>query len=191
MGELSRLPLAAVSVAVMVAAGCGGGGDSPAVSGTGEKTVDWSMYPKGPTRQFIVPGGDNAVQTFGREASPAERRQATATISAWMRARAARDWAKDCSYFSSAYSEELAEDAHRVSEGKVKTCAEALAFFKQQASGNFVNTFGSGPVVSLRIGEGHGYAQYHGNDGRDWVVGVSKDDGEWKVAIAAPLDRLK
>ena len=177
-------------MAALLLAGCGGGGDSTSTASK-EKTVDWSEYPPGPTRQFVVPGGDNAVQTFGREATPAERKQAAAIIGAWMRARAVQDWAKDCSYFGRGYSKNITTDAHGVTNGRVKSCPEALAYFKHEASGDYVNNFKGTTVASLRIGEGHGYAQYHGTDGKDWIVPVERNDGEWKVSIATPIDRLK
>jgi hypothetical protein len=183
-------PLLALGLLVAaVLAGCGGGDST--TSASNEKTVDWSIYPSGPTRQFIVPGGDNAVQTFGREATPAERKQASAIIAAWMRARAIPNWAKDCSYFSRGYTKNITTDAHSVTHGRVKSCPEALAYFKHAASGDYVNTFKGTTVASLRIGEGHGYAQYHGNDGKDWIVPVENNNGEWKVSIATPIDRFK
>lgn len=204
MGERRKLVAIALAlVALIAAAGCGGGGDSGSTSGSGskEETVDWSMYPPGPTRQFIVPGKDNAVQTFGWEATAAERKQATSIIAAWLRARAVTNWMKDCSYFSEGFAEEITEDAHSVSpdkekvksytSGGQKSCAEALAFFGEEASGDYRNTFGQGPVVSLRINETHGYAQYHGNDGLDWVVPVALENGEWRISNATPIERFK
>jgi hypothetical protein len=131
------------------------------------------------------------VQTFGREATPRERKQATAIISAWMRARAAKNWSKVCTYLSHAFSMEEIETAKWATEGKVKRCPEALVYFKAQFAGGYANNFGSGPVVSLRIGEGHGFAQYHGNDGKDWIVFVDREGGRWKVAVASPVDRNK
>jgi hypothetical protein len=188
-GSKTTWLLACTTAALALLVGCGGGDST--TSASKEKTVDWSIYPPGPTRQFIVPGGDNAVQTFGWEGTPAERKQVSETIAAWMRARAVQDWAKDCSYFSSGYTKNITTDAHGVTNGRVKSCPEALAYFKHEASGDYVNNFKGTSVASLRVGEGHGYAQYHGNDGKDWIVPVEKNDGEWKVAIATPIDRLK
>lgn len=198
-----KLSLAVMLVlASMAAAGCGGGDStSSSKEGPKEEKVDWSMYPPGPTRQFIVPGKDNAVQTFGWEATDAERKQVTALIISWMRARTAKDFMKDCSYFSRGFAKGITEDAHSVSPNKEKvksyasggqkSCAEALAYFGEEASGDFRNTFGRGPVVSLRINEVHGYAQYHGNDGLDWVVPVAKENGEWRISNATPIERFK
>jgi len=200
MGEIAKfLVVGALLLATAVPLGCGSSGPMNA----GDTLAKASRpYPwlKGPSREFLVPGGDNAVQTFGEEATPKERAEATVVISAWLRARAAKDWSKDCSYLSRAYAKAIAADAHGVTDGKVKeTCPAALAYFKGNASGNFVNTL-SGSIDSLRVGEGQGvegdftnfaYAQYHGNDGKDWIVPLEREAGEWKVSKAAPLNRLR
>lgn len=173
-----------------VTVGCGGG---EATGGAETFAKQERLYPwlKGPTRQFLVRGGDNSVQTFGREATKAEREQASEVIQAWMKARAAQDWAKDCSYFSRQYTRLLvAEDAAKVSNGKVKNCPQALAYFGHEASGSYKNNL-SGPIDSLRVSEGLGYAQYHGNDGHDWVISMNRENGKWLVAIAAPIGRSR
>jgi len=181
--------LALVLAMGLALAGCGSG-DSTTVAEREERQYPWL---KGPTREFLVPKGDNAVQTFGREATRAQREQASEVIEVWMRARAAKDWKKDCGYFSRRFAKEITEDANNASSGKAKTCPQALAYFGPQASGDFKhNNFGDGPVVSLRIGEGHGYAQYHGNDGKDWIVPVEfEKDGLWMISTAKPLNRLR
>jgi len=178
---------------VFVLSGCGGGSSSSTEAAENEAR----LYPwiKGPTREFLEPGGDNIVQTFGREGTKAERERASETIEAWMRARAVQDWKKDCSYFSKSYSTNITDDAHGVTGGKVKNCPQALAYFKHNASGDYVNNL-SGPIDSLRVGlykgqRNQGYAQYHGNDGKDWIVPVEKNGGRWKVSIASPIERNK
>jgi hypothetical protein len=179
----------ALALAVVAVVGCGGSGDT---STAGSTTVSdpLAKYPKGPTREFIIPDGDNAVQTFGREGTRAEREEASRLIHNWMQARADRNYEKDCSYLSKTYKRELVRDAHSVSNGRVKICARALDYFGPQASGDFKNTL-DGPIDSLRLAAGHGYAQYHGNDGRDWIVPVNREDGKLRVSIASPLDRTK
>jgi hypothetical protein len=180
------LPAACALLFLLV--GCGGGSTT---SASKEKTVDWSEYPPGPTRQFIVPGGDNVVQTFGREATPAEREKVSSDVQAWLRARAARNWAKDCSYLVASSVKYAESSASYMAQHKVSSCDKALAVIaaKVQSASRTYNM--AGGVVSLRLGEGHGYAQYHGNDGRDWVVPVIREDGEWKIAALDPIDRLK
>lgn len=196
MEAVTKLGWTLALVVVLAAfAGCGGG-DSTSTADTVKQA---GLYPwlKGPTRQFLEPGGDNVVQTFGEEGTAKERVEATAVISAWLRARAAKDWKKDCSYFSRVYAKQLTEDAHHVTGGRVKKCAQALAYFKQAASGDYVDTL-TGSIDSLRIGEGQiaegdygfmAYAQYHGNDGQDWIVPLGKEGGEWKISHSRPFGR--
>ncbi len=177
-------------MALLLLAAVGGCGSDSSSSGE-EREEAFYPWVKGPGREFLVPGGDNAVQTFGREASKAEREQASRVIAEWMKARAAKNWKKDCSYLSRRYVHILvAEDATLVSGGRIKTCPRALAYFGPQASGDYKNTL-TGPIDSLRVRDGMGWAQYHGRDGRDWVLSMDREDGRWWVSIAAPIDRNK
>src|SRR6201981_2274454 len=185
----------ALLLLVVALSGCGSGSSgSTEAAQTEAKFYPWI---KGPTREFLDPkGGDNVVQTFGKEGTKAEREQASKTIAAWLAARALQDWKKDCSYFG-LYRREITKDAHSVTHGKVKTCPQALAYFKHEASGDYVNTL-DGPIDSLRVGIykgqlNQGWAQYHGNDGKDWIVPLERTGkGEaWMVGIASPLNRYK
>jgi hypothetical protein len=178
---------AALVLAIALASGCGGG----EASTVAEKAENERLYPwlKGPTREFLIRDGDNAVQTYGREATRAERERASRVIAAWMRARVAQNWKKDCSYFSRQYRHNLvANDAAVVSKGKVKNCAQALAFWGHQASGSYKNNL-TGPIDSLRVGKSHSYAQYHGDDGHDWIIVVEKEGGQWRLASTKPIGR--
>ena len=179
----------AVLLAAALLVGCGGSGDA-GEDGTAQGQE--RIYPNvtGPTREFLVPDGDNIVQFYGREATPVEREEASRLLHGWLRARENENWPKDCSYFHRWYRESLVKDAHGVTSGKVKNCPQALAYFGHEASGDYVDNL-PGPIVSLRVRGGQGYAQYHGTDGRDWIVPMNKEDGKWKVANATPIDRLK
>jgi hypothetical protein len=189
MGGVRRLVLILGLSLLVVAGGCGGGGDSTTGSdGEASRPYPWV---KGPSREFLVPEGDNVVQAYGREATKAEREQASRVITAWMAARAAKNWANDCKQMSRAYRRTLVqEDAFHVSNGKVTNCPEALAYFGPEASGDGKNTL-SGPIDSLRVEGNSGFAQYHGRDGGDWIVPMDRENGLWKVATAAPIDRMK
>jgi len=188
---------AVVVLMIITALGCGSGDSNNTDANANSRLYPWL---KGPSREFLVPGGDNVVQTYGEEASKQERERASQVIALWMKARAAQDWQKDCGFFSRAYIHSLvATDATQVTNGKVKTCPAALAYFGHLASGSYKNNL-TGEIDSLRVGEGQGvagnpvtsgYAQYHGNDGKDWVIPVEKEGGEWKIAKAAPINRLR
>lgn len=174
----------AVVLVALVAIGCGGSGESSSAAAAAGKPYPWVT---GPAREFLGPDGENATAAFGREASDAERVQASRVIDAWMRARAAKAWARDCSYFSRKYVQALVvEDATKVSKGKVQSCPQALAYFGPQASGDYKNTL-SGPIDSLRVQKGQGYALYHGHDGHDWMIPMDRENGKWWVAIASPI----
>lgn len=185
-----------ILAAVLPMAGVAGCGSDSSPEAADALAAETRPYPwlKGPSREFLVPGGDNTVPTFGREGTPRERAEASKMIAAWLRVRAAKDWKRDCSFFSRAYAGFITRDAHGASGGEVRSCPEALEFFKKEV-GSFANTLG-GTIGSLRVGEGQGtsghigrfaWAQYHGTDGKDWVVPLEWERGEWKIAKSAPL----
>lgn len=179
--------LSLAAALAIVAAGCGGSGGGTDAAGTSRDVA----YPNGPTRQFFVPGGDNAVQLYGHEAPPALRERVSDSVQAWLRARAAGRWATECRYLSREIIAVATSGATTVGQHKVRSCAPALAILavKGQKVSRTYNMAGS--VPSLRIAEGRGYAQYHGNDGRDWVVSVEREGGAWKIGTLDPVDRLK
>jgi hypothetical protein len=189
MRSFKKAWLLVVCVLLVLLAGCGGGGST--TSASKEKTVDWSEYPPGPTRQFIVPGGDNVVQIFGREATPAEREKVSKTVQAWLRARATKNWTRECRYLHAETIKYAESSASYMAQHKVSSCPKALAVMavKGQKVSRKYNM--AGGVVSLRLGEGHGYAQYHGNDGRDWIIPVTPEHGVLKITTFDPLDRMK
>jgi len=177
-----------VAIAVLVV-GCGGGGDGNSTD-SGQTDPRALPLPPGPSREFVIPGGDNTIQYFGREGSETEREEASTVVESWDRARAARKWEVDCRYLSRPYTDIIVTDAEGVSNGKATTCVQALAFFGSVASGGSDATT-TGPIDSLRLTRGTGYAQYHGRNGIDWIVPLKKEDGEWKVEVTAPVDRRK
>jgi hypothetical protein len=196
MGEKGRLLCLALLATAVVAIGCGD--DASTGAGLEETTSEERLYPKitGPTREFLVEGGDNIVQTYGEEASAAEREKASRVIHAWMEARVAKDWATDCKYFGKEYRENLVEDANGVTKGRVKDCPSALEFFGAAASGTSGNTL-TGPIDSLRVreavegsGELNAFAQWHGPE-HDWILPLTRENGVWRVTSASPLDRNK
>jgi hypothetical protein len=184
---------------VLVAGAIGCGGDSSTGADPEETAGDRRPYPHvtGAAREFLVPGGDNLVQTFGVEASAAEREEASKVIHAWMKARVAEDWATDCGYLSREYVKALVLDARGVTEGKVTNCPQALEYFGDSASGTSGNTL-TGPIDSLRVKgpdeeetEWEAFAQWHGPKGKDWVLPLQREGGAWKIGNASPIDRLK
>jgi hypothetical protein len=175
--------LLALAVAWM---GCGG---SSATSEAQTDTDPLAGYPKGPTRQFIDPGGDNAVQEYGREATPGERERVSAMVKGWLRAEASGNWGRVCRYLDELNIREAIHFASYTSQNRIHSCGKAVAVLASEHDPIRDNI--KGGVASLRIGQGHGYAQYHGREGRDWVMPVRREDGRWKLSSLYPLERFK
>ncbi|HET8955954.1 MAG TPA: hypothetical protein VFN18_09885 [Solirubrobacterales bacterium] len=187
MGKAGGLAgVLAVVVVLGLLAGCGGGTET-----TSGETTPKRPYPRlhGPSREFLIPGGDNVVQFFGQEA-PEEREEVSRIIHAWMKARVAKEWAKDCKYLSKVYIRPLVKDAQLVSKGKATNCPQALAFFGPGASGTSGNTL-TGPIDSLRVRGVRAFAQWHGPHQIDWVLPLRNEDGTWKIESASPVERTK
>jgi hypothetical protein len=175
---------------LVFAIGCGEDSSSGAGEGESEGKPQ-RMYPRvhGPSREFLIPGGDNVIQFFGQESSTTERLRASRVIHAWMRARVAKDWARDCKYLSEVYARLLVHDAEAVSGRRPLNCAQALKFFGAEASGTSGNTL-TGPIDSFRVRGVKAYAQWHGPE-EDWILPLRNVDGTWKVESASPLERTK
>jgi hypothetical protein len=187
MGK-ARILVAGTAALALIAfiVGCGGDSSTGEPASKPDRIYPWVH---GATREFLIDGGDNAVQTFGPEASDAEREKASRVIQIWMRARVAEDWKTDCRYLSTFYVQRLVKDASGVTQGKATSCTQALEYFGDNASGTSGNTL-TGPIASLLVRGKRAYAQWHGPE-EDWVLPLRKEDGQWKVDIAAPLERTK
>ena len=177
---------------IVLAVGCGDGASSGAEASDETSGKSERPYPSvhGPGREFLIPGGDNLVQTFGDEASSGERARASQVIQAWMKVRVAKNWATDCKYLSRGYSKALVKDAHEVSKGKVTNCPQALDYFGPDASGTSGNTL-TGPIDSLRVKGPRAFAQWHGPQQIDWVLPMRIEGETWKVESASPIERTK
>lgn len=182
-----RRAIVLLLLAALAVTGCGGDSDS-----TSETSAE-RIYPyvKGPSREFLVAGEDNAVQTFGSEATKGEREAASRVIEAWIRAREKKNWRKGCRYLSKETQVYLARSGTLLSQRKVKTCAKGWAIVAAQNPVPPRKNNMDGPIDSLRIREKYGYAQYHGSDGLDWIVPVMREGGTWKVTESDPIERFK
>ncbi|HEY3435319.1 MAG TPA: hypothetical protein VGK41_06675 [Solirubrobacterales bacterium] len=195
MGERWRAGGTLVMLALaIVAIGCGGDSSTGAEESVGEgREYPWVT---GVAREFLVPEGDNLVQSFGEEGTAAEREEASKVVHAWMKARVAEDWTTVCGFLSRPYVKNLLWDVRGVTEGRVKTCPGALEYFGENAVGKSGNSL-TGPIDSLRVKgpddvetEWEAWAQWHGAT-KDWVLPLEREGGVWKVASASPVDRLR
>jgi hypothetical protein len=189
-----RLALCTISLVLVLAlGGCGGGeGETTATGGGGEPldTSNLSEPVEGSKRAAhgvpVSRGGDNSIQTWGLEASAAEREEVTATLQAFYDARAAGEWARVCTYLAARQRAEFAGFVKGRS-GKA-ACAEAMrglatgvpeSAFDREANIDY--------VLSLRVGEGHAFLIYTRPDANKiYASALAREDGTWKVISVGP-----
>jgi len=138
------------------------------------------------SRSFLIPGGDNSVQNFGAEAGGAERGAASATLAAYLRARARDEWARECGSLAKATLaplEHLASSAPRL---KGRDCGQLLKSLEAGVPPSARADTMRGNVASLRIEGDRGFALYHGAAGVDYFMPMAREGGEWKVASLVP-----
>ncbi len=198
----SALLLALAVLLTVGIAACGGGDSGGTSTDSSAATTAESTTPASPggegsgddsaagegSASFRTPGGDNSIQNFGDEADSAEVEAAGAALGDFLAARAASDWAKQCTLLSQATVAPLEQLAARSSQFKSKGCATILKVVtgRVPASGR-VNTLTNG-LASLRVEDDHGFALYHGAGGIDYFVPMAKEDGQWKVSAIAPTE---
>ncbi len=196
MGGKAKFAFAALLAVLLAlsAAGCGGGGDPSSTTATGGTDTTAQQGPPaaresggpdpgaaGPSAEFLTPGGDNSIQTYGVEAGAAERDAASTAVEAYMAARGARDWGAAC--------RELTAAAYQPLEGALgpgSGCPATLAAVAKRLQPSAWDNTMTGPIAALRREEDHGFALYHGSGGSDYFVQMSREGGDWKVAALEP-----
>ncbi|HEX8754627.1 MAG TPA: hypothetical protein VF731_14535 [Solirubrobacterales bacterium] len=169
--------------------GCGSGnGGTTAAGASGHPQARAASGGKGGSASFIVPGGDNSVQEFGREASPGEREAASRILQGYLRARAARDFGAQCAALAQSAVEPLEElSAPRGSSGRGKAACEAALQRLAGSRPGPADTM-TGPIGALRVRGARGFALYHGAGGIDYVVPMRREGVLWKVATLEPVE---
>ena len=146
------------------------------------------LSPDEGSHDFITPGGDNSIQTYGEEAGSSELEEAGAALAAYLDNRADGDWDAMCVDLSKATVQPLEQLAARAPQFKGKGCASILEALTGEAPpATRVSTL-TGPVASLRVEGDRGFALYHGPEGVDYFMPMVKEDGKWKVAAIAPSE---
>jgi hypothetical protein len=166
--RIAGVLIAAAAIA-MVAIGCGGGSDSDANEAEASKT-------------FLVKGSQNKIPKFGEEADSDEREDASGVLEENLEARAAGDWAEQCSSLTAGAIKSLEEE--NAERGEVQgSCAKDLAYQGEPESSTASireNTM-TGPIDALRVKGDRAWALYHGTNGKDYAMKMERSDDEWKV----------
>lgn len=160
--------------------------ETESVAGTDKTTT--TTTGKGPhgAEVFLNENGSSKVTEFGVEASAAERQAAAEAVGGYIEGGAAERWSQQCRYLSRSILEPLEVAAAEAGQGE-DSCAEILeAIAERTPASRRVDNMASA-VGSLRVQGNRGYALYRGTDGSDYVIPVSREDGQWKVAAQTPL----
>jgi hypothetical protein len=182
---------AAFIALAVIAVGCGGGSGSSSgssssggpqsnSSSTSSTTASAAEGQSEGSKEFVGKGPNGKLAKVGKEASAAEKEAASQVLETSFTAREARDWKAQCKTLAALLVEQIEKTANSL--GASPGCAKALeALTKTVPASALVNTM-TGPISALRIKEGiNGFAFWHGNDGKDYVIPLIKQSG-WKLA---------
>lgn len=191
-GKVGLALLLAAMLAISLSA-CGGGSSTgsgtsggeapPSQSTAGGESAGGNPGSKSssPSAEFLTPGGDNSIQTYGGEAGAGEREVASHVLQSYMSARAGEDWPTACGLLEPSAIEGL-ERVVAAGAGCERTMATIA---KRLSPGAWANTM-TGPIASLRVKGEHGFALYHGTGGANYFMQMDNAGPVWKVAALEP-----
>jgi hypothetical protein len=133
---------------------------------------------------FETAGGDNSIQRYGAEASHAEIEQASAALHAYLAARAAGEWARACKDTAASLVVSLEQASGAAGNGKVD-CPRSLAAISVGMPSSERENSTKADVGAMRVKGSQGILLYHGAGHTDYVMPMSKDGAQWKVAAPA------
>jgi hypothetical protein len=139
----------------------------------------------GGAASFKVAHGDNSIPEYGQEASSSERQRAATALAAFLKARAAGEWAQACAYLTRTTRKQL-ELFAKATKGKVSGCAPILAAFSRDSAASRADLY-SGSVAAVRIKGRSAFALFHGPHASKYVMPMVNEGGAWKVGDLAPL----
>jgi hypothetical protein len=162
--------------AVALLIGCGGGGSStdPATT-VATSSVEAS-------NAFLKPGSTtNELVEFGKEGSKAEREAASAVLSRNLQAREKADFATQCATLSAQAVESVAVGkkgaaADKACPAKLKALALPLSRTRPFRADPL-----AGEIDALRVQGVEAQALFHGSDGKDYAMPMSKEGVSWAV----------
>jgi hypothetical protein len=158
----------------------------PEKSKPDRETARASLPPPTPGSKAAAPGvptskeGDNSIQTWGLEASSAQRAQASATVQSYLNARAAGEWGRVCSHLATKPRREQGQYAGGVS------CAKAMASFAAHAQTSVLQEEADINVLSFRVGHGYAFLIYHRPGDKVYAAVLTREGGTWKIVSVTP-----
>jgi hypothetical protein len=195
MGTGKRAQVAAylgvlLIVVAVVATGCGGGSsaDSAATAATNARpqktsseeptSTGGSTSPSGnPSSEFLKPGEKNPAVEFGKEAPDALREQVSRVVAKSLKAREKADFKTQCTTLTiEAIKQVPGADTRDGCPAGLKQLATPLSETVKARKDTL-----TGPIDVMRVKGKKGYALWHGNDGKDYVVPLEKEGSYWRL----------
>lgn len=115
----------------------------------------------------------------GKEADSIEREAVSDLIEASQEAREDGGWMAQCFYLDEHATKEVEKTALRL--GVAKDCLKILEEQDKRLPAAAHASTLTGPIDVLRVKGDRGYAFYHGTRGKDYVIPLRKEKGEWKL----------
>lgn len=133
-----------------------------------------------------VKGGDNSIQSYGTEASSAERVRAAAVAAAYLRANAAGDWARSCSYLDASLRSHLDRGArHQLGGGE--GCAKAISALVAVPA-SVLRRAADIEAISMRTSGNRGFVIYRDGAGVATNLPMVLEAGQWKVSALSGIE---
>jgi len=203
-----RIGVAPLAIALVAAAGCGGSSSSSTEAGTsaasaaGTQPTTTAQLPASdraeaeakvnatkpdlgsPSEVPQAKGGDNSIQGFGAEASPAERLAAARVLSAYLEAYANGDAKTACALLASGVTQ-LLERGLSTAGGSAVSCTQAMARLTSNITAAQRDQVARARVLSLRVGGDRAFAIYRGTGNQFLALPMAKEGGAWRVGAVA------
>jgi hypothetical protein len=141
----------------------------------------------GKAAPFLVPTGDNSIPTYGSEASSSQQEAATASLAAYLQARASGEWGAACARMAAAVQKQLALLAGGSAAGCPAAYAKLAAKIPAAARANPLG----GSLTALRVKGEQAFALFYGPGEQQYMMPMVEEGGGWRVnqieAVPWPL----
>ena len=137
----------------------------------------------GGSDRFIVKGGDNTVQEFGREAGASERRAAASALHDFFDARAEGNWAAACAQVADPVAKSLVKLVAQADHAKDVSCVTVLGKLTNPAAkSELTKEAAKTDIGPLRVEGEHSFLIYSVFGKTILAIPMAREQGEWKVA---------
>lgn len=161
---------------------CGGttGGKSPSSA----VDVSTGTSSASDTQTSRPPQNDDYIQSYGHEASGADKRAISKLVKNYYAAAAADDGAKACRLIYSTLEEGIPEDYGKPPgppEWKGKTCAVVMSKVFKHVPGQPAAVLAATRVTGIRLIGNHGFAQLSSSAVPTGEISVQREGKAWKI----------